>query len=53
MAAIHGDRLGWFAVRDGATTSDFSHAHGRDFQVSRPPASATPWLCIRAADTAR
>ncbi|WP_433145059.1 hypothetical protein ACQPZ8_01385 [Actinomadura nitritigenes] len=42
MAAIHGDRLGWFAVRDGATTRDCSHAHGRDFLVSWPPSIGFP-----------
>jgi hypothetical protein len=42
MAAIHGDRLGWFAVRDGTTTGDCSHAHGRDFLVSRPPSIGYP-----------
>ncbi|MBO2459817.1 hypothetical protein [Actinomadura violacea] len=42
MVAIHGDRLGWFAVRDGATTSDCSHAHGRDFLVSWPPSIGFP-----------
>jgi hypothetical protein len=42
MAAIYGDRLGWFTVRDTSTTPDCLHAHGRDFLVSRPPRMGFP-----------
>ncbi|MER6809958.1 hypothetical protein ABT299_11815 [Spirillospora sp. NPDC000708] len=42
MAAIYGDRLGWWSVQDGSTTSECRHAHGRDYLVSRPPRMGLP-----------
>ncbi|WP_141575898.1 hypothetical protein [Actinomadura sp. WMMA1423] len=42
LAAIYGDRLGWYAVRDGSTTADCRHAHGRDFLLSKPPRIGLP-----------
>ncbi|WP_242890770.1 hypothetical protein [Actinomadura litoris] len=42
MAAIYGDRLGWWSVQDSSATSECHHAHGRDFLVSRPPSMGLP-----------
>lgn len=42
LAAIYGDRLGWYTVRDGSTTADCRHAHRRDFLVSKPPRMGLP-----------
>lgn len=42
MAAVYGDRLGWWSVRDGSTTGECRHAHGRDYLVSRPPNIGRP-----------
>ncbi|MGI5201666.1 hypothetical protein ACQEU6_08800 [Spirillospora sp. CA-108201] len=42
LAAIYGDRLGWYAVRDTSTTADCRHAHGRDFLLSKPPRIGLP-----------
>lgn len=44
LREIYGNTLGWYSVFDDSTTPECREAHGKNFDVTRPPAIGYPGM---------